>query len=108
MARPPTKHTTAYAVVNAGSNLASIYASYFYPKSQGPKYWQPNIAKVAFVCMCTILATVTRSYLVWRNQQLERAAAQDSADDLTGLVNESKADLVASQWECGPAYRFVT
>ncbi|KAI1868231.1 hypothetical protein JX265_007054 [Neoarthrinium moseri] len=46
--RPSTKRAISYAVVNAGSNFAAIYASYFYPSSQGPRYWQANVANVAF------------------------------------------------------------
>jgi hypothetical protein len=107
MARPPTKRAAAYAIINAGSNLASIYASYFYPKSQGPEYWQANTANVAFACLCIILATATRFYLVWRNQQLEKAVAQDLADGFTGPMNESKAAVVAARWQCDPSYRFT-
>jgi hypothetical protein len=102
MARPATKRATAYAIVNASSNLASIYASYFYPKSQGPRYWQANTANLAFACLCIVFATVTRFYLVWRNQQLENAAVEDVADGFTGPVDESKAALVAAQWQCDP------
>jgi hypothetical protein len=107
MARPPTKRTAAYAIVNAGSNLASIYASYFYPKSQGPRYWQANTVNVAFACLCIIFATVTRFYMVWRNQQLEKAVARDLADDCIGPVNKSKAAPVAARWQCDPAHRFT-
>jgi hypothetical protein len=105
--RPPTKRAVAYAVVNAGSNLASIYASYFYPSSQGPRYWQANVANVAFAGMCVILATVTRFYLAWRNKQLEKAAAEDLADGYVGPVEGSKAALVAARWQCDPSYRYT-
>jgi hypothetical protein len=107
LSRPPTKRAVAYAVVNAGSNLASIYASYFYPSSQGPRYWQANVANVAFAGMCIILATVTRFYLSWRNKQLEQAAAEDLAEGYDGPVEGSKVAMVAARWQCDPAYRFT-
>lgn len=105
--RPPAKRAVAYAVVNAGSNFASIYASYFYPKSQGPKYWQANVANVAFSAACIAMAAVLRFYLAWRNRQLDLAAAEDVADGYVGPVDESKVGKVAARWQCDPAYRFT-
>jgi hypothetical protein len=105
--RPPAKRAVAYAVVNAGSNLASIYASYFYPKEQGPRYWQANVANVAFSMACIGMAVVLRFYLAWRNKQLDIAAAEDVADGYEGPGNGSKAALVAARWQCDPEYRFT-
>ncbi|KAH8731559.1 major facilitator superfamily domain-containing protein [Phaeosphaeriaceae sp. PMI808] len=105
--RPPPKRAVAYAVVNAGSNLASIYASYFYPKSQGPRYWQANVANVAFSSACICLATVLRFYLSWRNKQLDKAAEEDIQDGYNGPEEGSKAALLASKWQCDAAYRFT-
>ncbi|KAA8569540.1 hypothetical protein EYC84_001158 [Monilinia fructicola] len=36
--RPPAKRATALALINAVSNTSSIYASYMYPSSAGPRY----------------------------------------------------------------------
>lgn len=36
--RPPAKRAAALAAINAVSNASSIYASYMYPKSAGPRY----------------------------------------------------------------------
>lgn len=105
--RLPTKRAVAYAVVNAGSNLASIYASYFNPSFQGPRYWQANVANVAVARICIILATLTRFYLAWRNKQLEKAAAEDLAEGYVGPVEGSKAALVAARWQCDPSYRYT-
>ena len=105
--RPPTKRAVAYAVVNAGSNLASIYASYFYPSSQGPRYWQANVANVAFSGVCICLALVLRVYLSWRNKQLDKAAAEDLADGYSGPSDGSKAAQVAARWQCDSGYRFT-
>lgn len=105
--RPPAKRAVAYAVVNAGSNLASIYASYFYPSTQGPKYWQANVANVAFSMACIAMATVLRFYLGWRNTQLDKAAEEDIAEGYSGAAGESKAARVAAKWQCDSEYRFT-
>jgi len=36
--RPPAKRAAALAAINAVSNTSSIYASYMYPQSAGPRY----------------------------------------------------------------------
>lgn len=36
--RPPAKRAAALAAINAISNTSSIYASYMYPSSAGPRY----------------------------------------------------------------------
>jgi hypothetical protein len=38
MPRPPAKRAAALAMINAVSNCSSIYASYMYPSSAGPRY----------------------------------------------------------------------
>jgi MFS family permease len=99
--RPSSKRAVAYAVVNAGSNLASIYASYFYPASQGPRYWQANVANVAFSAACIALATTLRFYLSWRNKALDKASDDDSVEGIT------KVEELAQRWHCHPDYRYT-
>jgi hypothetical protein len=103
--RPSSKRAVSYAVVNAGSNLASIYASYFYPKSQGPRYWQANVANVAFSAACILLATGLRFYLAWRNRKLQQAAEEDSREQGTGTA--TKLLSLAQRWQCNPDYRYT-
>lgn len=40
--RPPAKRAAALAAINAVSNCSSIYASYMYPTSAGPRYGTSN------------------------------------------------------------------
>ena len=103
--RPSTKRAISYAVVNAGSNLASIYASYFYPKSQGPRYWQANVANVAFSGACIVLATALRFYLRWRNNQLDRASEEDLREE--GTTTGSRCRALGEKWHCHPDYRYT-
>ncbi|GAB7340857.1 hypothetical protein MBLNU457_7218t1 [Dothideomycetes sp. NU457] len=90
--RPSAKRAVAYAVVNAGSNFASIYASYFYPSTHGPQYWQANVANVAFSAGCIMMATLLHFVLKARNRKL------DTADDEDG---------VAKKWQISADYRYT-
>ncbi|KAL1875715.1 hypothetical protein VTK73DRAFT_9904 [Phialemonium thermophilum] len=103
--RPSTKRAIAYAVVNAGSNFASIYASYFYPSSQGPRYWQANVANVAFSGLCILTATALRFYLRWRNKKLDQACEEDIANEGTEIGTKSLA--LSDRWQCGAGYRYT-
>lgn len=106
--RPRSKRAVAYAVVNAGSNFASIYASYFYPSSQGPRYWQANVANVAFSGMCILMATLLHFLLRWRNRRLESAANADTAAGRDPLLEGSDCYQLAAGWNCHPGYRYTT
>jgi hypothetical protein len=106
--RPASKRAVAYAVVNAGSNFASIYASYFYPSSQGPKYWQANVANVAFSCMCILMATLLHFVLRHRNRRLDKATEADVAAGRDYTVEGSESYQLAHKWDCHPNYRYTT
>jgi hypothetical protein len=67
----------------------------FYPASQGPRYWQANVANVAFSAACIAFATSLRFYLSRRNKALDRATDDDSAEAL------------AQKWHCHPDYRYA-
>ncbi|KAH7152576.1 major facilitator superfamily domain-containing protein [Dactylonectria macrodidyma] len=103
--RPSTKRAISYAVVNAGSNFASIYASYFYPSSQGPRYWQANVANVAFSGLCIVMATVLRFFLARRNKKLAQARDGDILEE--GTMNGSRVKSLAQRWQCGPEYTYT-
>ncbi|KAL9116195.1 MAG: hypothetical protein Q9227_000566 [Pyrenula ochraceoflavens] len=67
--RPPAKRAAALAAINAVSNTSSIYASYMYPKSAGPRY-----AVLAIIC-----ATILRFILVRLNKKLDRGEHVEGA-----------------------------
>lgn len=106
--RPRSKRAVAYAVVNAGSNFASIYASYFYPASQGPRYWQANVANVAFCGMCIVMATWLHFVLRARNHRLEKAVDVDVAAGRDPILEGSDCHSLALKWNCHPDYRYTT
>ncbi|OJJ34608.1 hypothetical protein ASPWEDRAFT_52774 [Aspergillus wentii DTO 134E9] len=105
--RPAPKRAVAYAVVNAGSNFASIYASYFYPSSQGPRYWPANVANVCFCALCIVMATVLHFTLQWRNRKLDKAADDDLNAGRDPASEGSVCAAVAAKWQCHPNYRYT-
>ncbi|QSZ36684.1 hypothetical protein DSL72_006565 [Monilinia vaccinii-corymbosi] len=80
--RPPAKRATALALINAVSNASSIYASYMYPSSAGPRYVLAMSVNSAMVFVAICAALVLRIMLVRLNRQLDRG------DDVEGVVNE--------------------
>ncbi|MCJ1252059.1 hypothetical protein MMC30_009297 [Trapelia coarctata] len=77
--RPPAKRAAALAAINAVSNTSSIYASYMYPKSAGPRYEVAMAVNcvTAFIAICC--ATVLRFILVSLNKKLDRGEIIEGA-----------------------------
>jgi MFS family permease len=62
--RPPAKRAAALAFINAVSNASSIYASYMYPSSAGPRYGMhkhPLKGKKKAIHSCHLLTCVLYS-----------------------------------------------
>jgi hypothetical protein len=70
--RPPAKRAAGLAFINAVSNTSSIYASYMYPNSAGPRYIVAMSVNccTSFIAICA--ATVLRFMLVRLNKKLDR------------------------------------
>lgn len=79
MPRPPAKRAAALAAINAVSNTSSIYASYMFPKSDGPRYVlaMSVCSATAFVAICA--ATVLRIILMRLNKKLDRGEFVEGA-----------------------------
>ncbi|KAL9008582.1 MAG: hypothetical protein Q9173_006311 [Seirophora scorigena] len=77
--RPPAKRAAALAAINAVSNASSIYASYMYPESAGPRYIVAMSVNcvTAFIAICA--ATVLRFILVHLNKKLDRGEVVEGA-----------------------------
>ncbi|KAL8917244.1 MAG: hypothetical protein Q9208_008083 [Pyrenodesmia sp. 3 TL-2023] len=77
--RPPAKRAAALAAINAVSNSSSIYASYMYPESAGPRYIVAMSVNcvTAFIAICA--ATVLRFILVHLNKKLDRGELVEGA-----------------------------
>lgn len=96
--RPPAKRAAALAAINAISNTSSIYASYMYPSSAGPRYGKLACSHTAlnsigltlsvvvamsvncataFIAICS--ATLLRFILVGLNKKLDRGEVVEGA-----------------------------
>ncbi|KAG9616863.1 MFS transporter, partial [Aureobasidium melanogenum] len=62
--RPPAKRAAALAGINAISNASSIYASYMYPSSAGPRYVVAMSVNCATAALAIIMAFTLRMILV--------------------------------------------
>ncbi|KAH8671281.1 major facilitator superfamily domain-containing protein [Xylariales sp. PMI_506] len=69
--RPPAKRAAALAFINAVSNSSSIYASYMYPNSAGPRYIVAMSVNCCTSFIAIVAATVLRFILVRLNKKLE-------------------------------------
>ncbi|MCJ1280098.1 hypothetical protein MMC21_007924 [Puttea exsequens] len=70
--RPPAKRAAALAAINAVSNASSIYASYMYPESAGPRYIVAMSVNCVMAFMAIVFATILRFVLVRLNKKLDR------------------------------------
>jgi len=79
--RPPAKRAAALAFINAVSNTSSIYASYMYPKSAGPRYIVAMSVNcvTAFIAIC--MATLLRFILVRLNRKLDEGMTVNPVDN---------------------------
>lgn len=83
--RPNVKRSASIAICNMIGNTASIYGSYMYPKTDGPRYLAGGAA-VAGVCFAVaVLAFILRLVHIRENKKLDKAE-QDGVvgDDISG------------------------
>ena len=77
--RPPAKRAAALAFINAVSNCTSIYTSYLYPKSAGPKYTAAFIHNCVLAALAIVSAFVLKRMLVKLNEKLDRGERVEGA-----------------------------
>ena len=77
--RPLVKRSSAIAIGNCVANAASIYGSYMYPSSDGPRYIPGSGANAAICLSIICLALVLRYVHKWENKKLERAEQEAMA-----------------------------
>ena len=69
--RPPAKRAAALAAINAITNSSSIYSSYMYPESAGPRYVVAMSVNCATLFVAFCMATWLRFILVGLNKKLD-------------------------------------
>jgi len=97
--RPPAKRAAALAAINAVSNTSSIYASYMYPDSAGPRYvvaFSVNCV-TCFIAICA--ATLLRFMLVALNRKLDRG------EFVPGAINDGSGGVPGEAAKKG--FRFL-
>ncbi|KAI5963900.1 hypothetical protein KGF57_001176 [Candida theae] len=70
--RPPAKRAVAIALVNCLSNSTSIWNSYLYPSSDGPRYVKAMSCNIAFIVLAILFVIMLRIRLMVLNKKIER------------------------------------
>lgn len=89
--RPPAKRAAALAAINAVSNCSSIYASYMYPSSAGPRYVVAMSVNCATAALAIIMAVTLRMILGRLNGKLDRG------EHVEGAINAGRAEEEAGK-----------
>ncbi|CAG8097262.1 unnamed protein product [Penicillium salamii] len=84
-ARPLVKRSAAIAVANMIGNTASIYGSYMWPSSSGPRYIPGGSATAAIAFLVAVLAFIIRLVHVNMNKRLDEE--DNSEVQATGLTD---------------------
>jgi hypothetical protein len=71
--RPLVKRSAAIAICNMFGNTASIYGSYMYPKSAGPRYIPGGSANAAICVLVALVALILRFVHIHENKKLVKA-----------------------------------
>ncbi|CAK7898350.1 high-affinity nicotinic acid transporter [[Candida] anglica] len=69
--RPPMKRAIALALMNCLSNSTSIWNSYLYPSSDGPRYLTAFVCNCAFLLCAILLTVLLRIRLLKLNRRIE-------------------------------------
>lgn len=93
--RPLVKRSAAIALANMIGNTASIYGSYMWPSSSGPRYIPGGSATAAIALLVAIIAFVIRTVHAKMNRQLEEA---ESSEDIPSDSNNSEASAVGFRY----------
>lgn len=102
MPRPPAKRAAALAAINAVSNTSSIYASYMFPTSAGPRYVVAMSVCSGTAFMAILSATLLRIILVRLNKRLDRG------EHVQGAVINSGDGIIPGQEEAARrGFRFL-
>lgn len=86
--RPPAKRAAALAFINAVANCASIYTSYLYPQSAGPRYTG------AWIHNCVLAAVAIMAALALKRMLLRLNGKLDRGEGVGGAVNAAQGEAV--------------
>lgn len=83
--RPPAKRAAALALVTAFGNSSSIFASYMYESSMGPRYVLAMSLCSASAFVAIVSAGILRQILVSLNKRLDRGEVVDGCICKVGI-----------------------
>jgi hypothetical protein len=101
--RPLAKRSATIAICNMIGNTATIYGSYMYPASMGPRYIPGGSANAAVCVIVALLALTLRYVHKWENKKLDRAEQEQAASGEAGL----KVPVEAAAGRAGARFRYV-
>ncbi|KAJ5111600.1 hypothetical protein N7532_002135 [Penicillium argentinense] len=93
--RPLVKRSAAIALANMIGNTASIYGSYMWPSSSGPRYIPGGSATAAIALFVALLALVIRLVHARMNRQLEEA---ESSQNMPSGENDPETRAVGFRY----------
>lgn len=91
LTRPPSKRAVALAAINTVGSSASIYTSYMYPDSAGPRYVVAMSVNCTAAFMAICMATLLRFILTRLNRKLDEGVALDDVPITNGNGVSEKA-----------------
>lgn len=71
--RPNVKRSAAIAICNTIGNAATIYGSYMYPASDGPRYAPGGYGTAGICLLVAVLAYILRLIHIRMNKKLDQA-----------------------------------
>lgn len=95
--RPPAKRAAAIAFISGSSQTASIWTSYMYPVSAGPRFKVAYSVNTAAAVLVVLAATCLRMILVRLNRKLDQGIHVADAVDAHTDTAESGIPAVGAQ-----------
>jgi hypothetical protein len=98
--RPPAKRAAALAFINAVSNASSIYASYMYPSSAGPRYGLFTLF-LSIICVFILLIVCnSRRHDGQLRHRLHRHRLRDRAPVYPRAAQQETRPRRVCAWRC--------
>lgn len=94
--RPLVKRSAAIAIANMIGNTASIYGSYMWPSSSGPRYIPGGSATAAIALFVALVALVIRLVHIRMNKRLDET--ESSRDIISSNTNDLETRAVGFRY----------
>ncbi|KAI2729631.1 hypothetical protein CBS147333_1797 [Penicillium roqueforti] len=94
--RPLVKRSAAIAIANMIGNTASIYGSYMWPSSSGPRYIPGGSATAAIALFVALVALVIRLVHIRMNKRLDET--ESSGDIISSDTNDLETRAVGFRY----------